>query len=223
MRCTEARKVIYLWRPGEVPEESRAELRRHLAACEACAAEFRSAEESFREVDSLRRAEPLLDDQGSLTAGIMREVEEIGRREGLTLQHLSVPRFRSSRVRLSLRFALTLLVGVLLVEVSVDAQRLVKLERRLQTQNPAGGVLTVPLQSGLIARSETLNSLLKVAGLRPDEARTLLDDLRARYPRLASITIDDGLDARERAILDTEGKAFLKEFEKLVRTGGNNE
>jgi hypothetical protein len=223
MRCTEARKVIYLWRPGEVPEESKAEFRRHLAACEACAAEFRAAEESFHEVESLRRAEPLLDDPGGLTAGIMRKIEEIGRREGLGLQHLLLSRFLSSRMRLSLRFALALLAGVLLVETSLDAQRLAELERRLQTQNPDGGAVTVPLQSGLITRSEALNSLLKVAGLRPDEARTLLDDLRARYPRLASITVDDGLDARERAILDTEGKAFLKEFEKLVRTGGNNE
>ncbi len=47
----------------------------------------------------------------------------------------------------------------------------------------------------------------------------LLEELSRRYPGLSTVTLDDGIDERERKILDTEGKAFLKEFEQLISQG----
>ncbi len=47
----------------------------------------------------------------------------------------------------------------------------------------------------------------------------LFEDLARKYPDLSAITLQDGLDERERKILATEGKSFLREFEQLVGEG----
>ena len=53
----------------------------------------------------------------------------------------------------------------------------------------------------------------------PLEQATLMDRLKKKYPALFTVTLDDGLDERERAILATEGRAFLNEMELLVSLG----
>jgi hypothetical protein len=47
----------------------------------------------------------------------------------------------------------------------------------------------------------------------------VFDEFARRYPGLATVTLDDGIDEREQKILDTEGKAFIQDFEKLLREG----
>ena len=77
-------------------------------------------------------------------------------------------------------------------------------------------------------------------GIRPDEAGIVLkfllrpgeksarvtveDILLHKYPALASVTLEDGLDDRERAILADEGARFVKDLENLIRKEkGNHE
>jgi hypothetical protein len=40
-----------------------------------------------------------------------------------------------------------------------------------------------------------------------------------KYPGLASITVENGIDDSERRILSTEGAAFMKELEQLIQSG----
>ncbi len=49
--------------------------------------------------------------------------------------------------------------------------------------------------------------------------RGLLEELSRRYPGLAAVTLGDRVDARGKKILETEGRAFLKDFEQLIREG----
>jgi hypothetical protein len=56
--------------------------------------------------------------------------------------------------------------------------------------------------------------------VRPGQrgARVTVEDfLLRKYPGLASVTLQDGLDDRERAVLADEGERFLKDLEKLIR------
>jgi anti-sigma factor RsiW len=47
----------------------------------------------------------------------------------------------------------------------------------------------------------------------------LFDELSRRYPHLASVTLADGIDDREEAVLRSEGAELLKELEKLMKEG----
>jgi hypothetical protein len=46
-----------------------------------------------------------------------------------------------------------------------------------------------------------------------------MERLRAKYPKLWSLSLEHGVDASTREILRTEGKAFLHDMEALVRLG----
>jgi hypothetical protein len=48
----------------------------------------------------------------------------------------------------------------------------------------------------------------------------LFEELAGRYPKLAAITLSDGVDEQERNILDTEGKDLMMELQKLLKEGG---
>jgi len=139
---------------------------------------------------------------------------------------LSLPVFMSIRLQRAVQFACMLLVAAFFLQSILDAHRMAALDERLaQVRPPALRREVLPPQSVAEAK-EMLHALSAGIGpfggnlrIGPLQQATLMDRLKNKYPALFTVTVDDGLDERERAILATEGRAFLNEVELLVRLG----
>ena len=103
------------------------------------------------------------------------------------------------------------------------------MERQAGNEDPAGqltreavsllGSAPAGTSAGQGIRPDEAGMVLKFL-LQPDgnRARVTVEDILLRkYPALASVTLEDGLDERERAILSDEGARFVKDLEKLIR------
>jgi hypothetical protein len=139
---------------------------------------------------------------------------------------LSLPVFMSIRLQRTVQCACILLVAAFFLQSILDARRMAALDERLaQVRPPAARREVLPPQSVAEAK-EMFHALSAGIGpfagnlrIGPLQQATLMDRLKNKYPALFTITVDDGLDERERAILATEGRAFLNEVELLVRLG----
>jgi hypothetical protein len=197
---------------------------RHADRCPECAAELARINDTQKVFDSLRNAEPVLGNPFELTTAIMHRVHS--RNERARSPVLSLPVFLSIRVQRAVQFACILLVATFFLQSILDARRMAALDERLvQVRPPATGRDVMPPYSVAEAK-EMLHTLSASIGpfggnlrIGPLQQATLMDRLRNKYPALFTVTVDDGLDERERAILATEGRAFLNEVELLVRLG----
>jgi len=224
MRCARARQLLHLNREGELREPLRSEVLRHADRCPACASELARIVNTQKVFDTLRNAEPALGKPHELTTAIMHRV--LSRDQPARWPVLFLPVFMSIRLQRAVQFACILLVAAFFVQSILDARRMAVLDERLaQVRPPAVRRKVLPPQS--VAEAKEMFHALS-AGIGPfgDDLRigplaqaTLMDRLRKKYPALFTVTVDDGLDERERAILATEGRAFLNEVELMVRLG----
>jgi hypothetical protein len=246
MKCQEALQILELNREGEISGCNKRDLAEHLQSCKACAAEALVAERMKEHISSLRAITPVPDNAARLTSGVMRAIRKIEEAEALPSPwHLLVaPRFR-----LAMGMSLLLVGGLFLVQTERDARRVAALEERLSTENPSSAFT---LQGAILsARTNTqyassIDDLVYAVGqLLPGTMRrekipgilnmhtvdaggidrgriTFEQYLKLKYPRLASVRLDDGLSREERDLLKTEGAVFLKDVEELLRKGEMN-
>jgi len=246
MKCRQAQDLIYLYRPGELTEARRLELGDHLASCIACAAEWKAALELEERVSDLRNIEPRLDDAALLTSAILGNVAASNRQPTGSL--LALPAWTvSPAFRIAACVALFVVCGSFFLQTAIDANRVVRLEGQLKllgASQSATGPLGIQRAGFLLPNTERIGTLADSLGIvitdfrkwhhesalsatlrtllgRPGQTgMTTMDYLAKKHPRLASIRIDDGIDNREREILASEGEAFLKDVESLIRKGG---
>lgn len=228
MRCARARREMHLNREGELPEGVRTRILRHVERCAGCAAELDLIRRTEGVSASLRHSEPVLRDPALLTLEVMRRVEA----GGLSPKGRWLDRVLSEWIRLDvpsgLRLAAALLVLVFFTQSTFDGNRMARLDERL-AQVPAGRAEQLPSLSSIAGSSSLasalagadpdeigLTGLLRVLGSSPPGTSSLMDRLRTKYRGLFSVSAEDGLNERERAILATEGRAFLKELEQYV-------
>jgi hypothetical protein len=228
MRCARARRAMHLNRESELPERLRTRILEHAERCAGCAAELDLIRRTEKAYASLRRSDPVLRDPAALTLEVMRRAEAgVFAPKGRWFDRI-LAEWIPLDVRSGLRLAATLLVFVFFTQSTLDGDRMARLDERL-AQVPAGRAGQLPSLS-MIAGSSSLASAL--AGADPDEigltgllrfigsgpagTSSLMDRLRTKYRGLFSVSAEDGLDERERAILATEGRAFLKELEQYV-------
>jgi hypothetical protein len=74
MTCDQARRLLYLSRPGEIEEEEREALSRHLATCTACSDEREKVRLSELRLEQLRLSPPLVRSPERLTRAILARV-----------------------------------------------------------------------------------------------------------------------------------------------------
>jgi hypothetical protein len=178
--------------------------------------------------------QPVLDEPYALTLRIMREIEaaqEPARSVVFPLR--SVERFLPL-LRLAAAAAASVLVFLYVTLSYNDARTLASLEQRFGECTGEGGSTAEQLAREAASQLESRNrSTYAEAGLRPDEVGRALQSLLSRhqepaqvtiedfllrkYPALASVTLQDGLDDRERTVLANEGERFLKDLERLIR------
>ena len=247
MNCSQAQDLIYLYRPGELTGGQRQELENHLSSCSACAAERKAALETEKRVSAIRNIEPRLDDPALLSGAIMGAITEYNPRTGGGF--LALPAWASAPAfRVAACIALFILCGSFFLQSALDATKLSALEVRLNTLSMTGsaagpvdirfgslfdphtgGLETLPGRVGIgesdIRRWRNdagVSGALQTLFGRPEGSGTtgFFDYLSKKHPRLASIRIENGLDDREREIIASEGEAFLKEVESLMREGG---
>ncbi len=224
MRCARARQLLHLNREGELRESLRSAVLRHADRCPECASELARITNTQKVFDSLRNAEPALGNPRELTTAIMHRV--LSRDERARWPAVSFTVFMWIRLQRAVQFACILLVAAFFLQSILDARRMAALDERLaQVRPPAARREVLPPQSVAEAK-ERFHALSAGIGpfggnlrIGPLQQATLMDRLKNKYPALFTVTVDDGLDERERAILATEGRAFLNEMELLVRLG----
>jgi len=221
---------MLLYREGELPPDRRAEFTRHLASCAECAREAERVASDLAPLDALRRVQPVLNDANGLTLGIMREIEAAPSLS-VVFPARFVDRFLAV-ARVAGAIAGSVLVLLYVTLSYDDARTVASLEQRLAQRDTERGSTAEQLAREAVSQFGSHTAYAE-AGLRPDEvgrtlrallnprqepARVTVEDLLLRkYPALASVTLQDGLDDRERLVLSNEGERFLNDLERLIR------
>jgi hypothetical protein len=219
---------MHLNREGELSEPLRTRILRHAERCQGCAAELDLIRRTENAYVSLRTTTPVLRDPAVLTLEVMRLVNagSVSPKDrwfdGIFEQWIRLD------VPTGLRLVAALLVFVFFTQSALDGNRMARLDERLarvpadhgeQLQNLsmiAGSSSLANALAGADPEEIGLTGLLRLIGNVPAGSSSLMDQLRLKYRGLFSVSAEDGLDGRERAILSTEGRAFLKELERYV-------
>ncbi len=246
MKCREVQHQLYLYRPGELTTERREAVERHLAVCPDCAARRDAVLELEKRISEIRGMEPRIEDPAGLTSAVMRatlEAERPAARTSRVLFDWSV----SPAFRVAACLILFLLSGLFFAQTAVDARKVTALEYRLKSERvssgahwpvaarkaglspPALDLLALPAHvrnhaAGYLNGNTNEPDLTAVLGLlfgqQRSEGTALFEYLATRYPRLASVRIDDGIDAREQEILFSDGEACMEEISQVIHKTG---
>lgn len=143
-------------------------------------------------------------------------------------------------LRPALGFAVLAAALLLAYQQSRDARKISDLEFYQKIFSPETGSYTesdARRYIGLMSKEKDFSSAHRItgaaAGIEPISLigseladlfrgkRGFFDYLSARYPGLSDVRIEDGIDSRESLILATEGKALMREFERILQQGEN--
>jgi hypothetical protein len=226
--CRTIEPFLYLYRKGELTTEDRRMVDDHAAQCAACRNILADLQLLDSAIAQVRNETPELVRGRSVVPDVLAE---LNRRSGPSISFLSflpvdVPRW----TRPVLSFTLLALAILFLVQEYRDAAQVCKLEERLRERGAAAGSTRADLTidpnilKGLIGTGNkaAVDPLQLLSATIPHflgQRQGLFDELAKRYPGLSQVTIADGLDEHEKAVLAIEGKALLKEVEQLVREG----
>jgi len=234
MRCWKAKKLMPLHRAGELDDRVRGMLDRHVASCRRCAALRASFDAAAAPVDRLRTISPVLHEADDLTGSIMRAVAAgPPARERSWRLH---PALHGTHVAAPYAVAAAL-CALFLVQTYDDAGKIENLEKRMQAsaddasrrertlrETQAASLARVREMARGEAREPALAGLdagfvLSLFRSSRFEGTPEMERFQKKYPELWSLSLDHGLDTTARRVLRTEGKAFLRDVEDLVRMG----
>ena len=232
--CQNIEHLIYLYRDGELAVEERTKVSEHIKTCSGCQQILQQLLSIDNALVQVRETVPELS-----TAVVRETIDRISGKstkrhrgkEGDTLLDEVLGWLRPA---LSIGLAAASLL--FLIQQSRDTANVVELENRLHAR---GDVVAseASQQSDLVSLRQGVKGLISskptAAAIVSDPTAILgpgfmdlfrhnpklFEELSSRYPNLSSITLDDGIDERERKILSTEGKAFIKEFEQMINQG----
>jgi hypothetical protein len=235
--CRAIEPLLYLMREGELDRGEAETVGRHVAGCGTCSALLRE----LRSMDgALERSRAALPEHPHAAAGVAAVMRATGgaeadsrrrawRGESSGLVGWARTVFGTAAAVATLLLALqsvrdmvqlsALEAHLAVVKPGKDAalrDRLAIARSALQQASPPG-VLEAPSAAGLAPDLRRL--IASIGGIGGDRAEGWMSALADRYPALATVDPGDGLDPRERAILQTEGKALLEELEQLVNNG----
>jgi hypothetical protein len=230
--CKKIEPLLYLHRNGEMSEKERKDVEEHLEQCPSCcaiAAQLHSIDEALVPV---RTASAAAQDNPVIIGKILQRItaERISAQRG---NH--IPSFDYFlRLRPAFSCLLVMIIVLFFAQQVRDAHTLAVLERRLHTEGhvTAGrgmfsderSMSSVDMQS--LRRASGPGNVLDILTSEYPELfhdrNELFGVFASRYPHLAHITLNNGVDKQEKEILSTEGKQFLKEFDHLLREGDLN-
>ncbi len=237
MRCAKAEQLLYLMRPGELDDATRGKLARHLAGCPRCSGIRTRMSAAQKDLDPLLHSQPVNPDAAALTSAIMERIQQENVARG-RIRVWAIPAgLPLQRIRVVSYAAAWIIAGAFFLMSYQDARRLGALESRL-AQAAANSGSAYVLSPDQLSTAERM--VPRLNHMNPAQSQAALFDfasaasilqssslgstpelerLRAKYPRLWSLTLDHGLDDSTRTILATEGRAFLKDVQDLVNLG----
>lgn len=237
MRCSKARQLMLLMRPGELDDVVQRRLESHLAGCPRCAAEAAAVARSMKSIECVREQVPVPADLSGLLGAIMRQVEST---TPARVVHRAFPTSDSIAIRLSRAAcgigAVAIAAAFFLMSYS-DAERMALLEKRMQSiaqlHSSKFAVLDgITLNESALSRqlaqlSEHPRSYASIdlggvlAAIRSGSSgnEPEMVKLQKKYPRLWALQLDHGLDPETKKILVTDGRALLKDIQELVNLG----
>jgi hypothetical protein len=241
--CKNIESLLYLYRDGELSPEERSMVLEHAKNCSSCAEILRQLHSIDAALEPIREEVPVLAEDAALVN------ETINRITGTRSAGHSRSRKTSlideilRYLQPALGFALTAAIILFVIQQSRDAVKIADLENSLHANGNtamAGESTTNSIAQQLLdaavaqqQRGSAFSPKVQSASAFSDPAKLIssgvlsllkhdsgvFDEFARRYPGLATVTLDDGIDEREQKILDTEGKAFIQDFEKLLREG----
>ncbi len=232
--CKKIEPLLYLFRDGELSEDDRKDVLGHMKTCPGCArvlSELRSIDAALA---PLRERLPELSGASALVEETMDLIADPAAGRRGASEGVSILDVMSVWLRPALGTVLAAAVILFIAQQSRDTMKIEALEKQLKgygttalTRGPSGGLegLSPSDVASLdrLHRSSIGGSPLNLVGsglldiFRQNTG--LFEEFKRRYPALASIKLEEGVGERERKILATEGKAFMKEFEKLLQEG----
>jgi hypothetical protein len=237
--CRKIEPLVYLYREGELSAQEKAEVLEHAKTCPKCGEILQQLLAIESTMVKIRESVP----EARVDARVVAETME--RISGKNPSRIKVEVSKLDEILWWLRpaFGIILLACAILfiAQQTRDARQVTELEGRLRAR---GNVAANPFRLPEGLRIEDIvteaggsktpfSSKLRSAGIGSNTVQLLgsglaelfrhnsglFEELAHRYPELSGITLEDGLDERERKILATEGKAFIKEFEQLLQEG----
>jgi len=240
--CRNIEPLLYLYRDGELSAAEHTTVLEHLKTCPACSAVLRELQSMDASLAPLRSEAPAFTEDPSLVnetlAIIAGTTKKAPSRRKADSSVDSIIRW----LQPALGFGLAAAILLFVVQQSRDAMKIAGLENSLRangTSAMAGESFTNSVAQRLLdlaaeqKNGGRLLSSMQSATAVSDPSRAItagilsllrhdsgvFDEFARRYPELATVTLEDGIDEREQKILDTEGRAFLSDFEKLLRKG----
>ncbi len=219
--CREIETLLYLYREGELSAGDAQRVSAHVASCPSCRAILEDLHSMEASMAPLRSEAPV-------------EVPSVGDvvHRVLAMRSAERPRPMQPVLRfflLGVRAAAALLIILFIVQQVRDMGKVDALETRLALEGmnapAAGNQVMVAGREGeralrQLARASDPTSFVR-SGLESVFHRNegLFDELARRYPDLANISLADGLDDRERALLATRGKELRRDIDELLKKG----
>jgi len=220
--------LLHLYRAGELSAAEQARVEEHVKNCVRCAEIQQRLLRMDVSLAPMRVAHTEERADESLIAAVMQDVRKpsrlvdspAGGEDWLgALLGWARPSFAAFALGLALLLA---------YQQSRDAMKLAKLEQHLHTRGVAE-LARRPAE--LSSAGEALASLPRAAAIGSESYGLLRSLVRgiggtddsffkrfaSRYPNLARVNPDDGIDEREQLILNTEGRAFARELEQLFQ------
>jgi anti-sigma factor RsiW len=234
--CRTIEPLLYLYRDGELPPQEKSKVIEHTRACRRCHEILQQLLSMDAALAPLRESAPALSADAALVSQTMDRItgKSLPERERVPL-----PRGLTRWLRPALSFAVVAAVAVLVTQQSRDAMKIADLEKHLRSQGNVAMSADSSVNSdalrllGLAVLAQGKGTSFKSGAMAGNPTQLigsgllnlfrrnsgLFDEFSDRYPNLSKITLDDGIDEREKKILATEGKAFIQDFEQLLREG----
>jgi len=223
--CRTIESLIYLYRDGELSADERETVLDHTKTCGRCNKILRQ----LRSIDAAliphRECVPVLSGDAALVTDTIRRITSANVHTGRNEENGLLFDFLFGWVRPALSFIVLAAAVLFIAQQSWDARKINALERHLQTvEHPAmlvNAYTNADAMGFLNLNSSSLQNASISSGLLElfKHNNGFFEYLARRYPNLSSITPENGIDERERKILMTEGKLFMKEFEQLLHEG----
>ncbi|MFI5251462.1 MAG: anti-sigma factor family protein [Bacteroidota bacterium] len=241
--CKKIEPLLFLYREGEVSSDEKSRVNEHLKSCRSCNTILRELKSMDAALQPVRNTVPVLSDDAARVTDTLNIItgKSAGNISGN--KKFSIIDFLIGWMQPALRFAVAAGIVLFIIQQSRDAMKITHLENNLQTdgntamaENSFIRSVTVQLLDLLPLQRRTyepFSSTLNTAGIGSDPTKlfgndllallrqngALFDEFSKKYPNLAKININDGIDEREKKILETEGVAFMKDFEQLLKEG----
>jgi hypothetical protein len=241
--CKNIEFLIYLYRDGELSSEEQSMVVEHTKTCQSCSEILKQLQSIDAALTPLRKEVPVLSEDTALVNDTINRIAGTRNAEHSRSRKTSPIDGILRWLQPALGFALAASIILFVIQQSRDAIQIADLENSLHANGNtamAGESLTNSIAQRLLdlavaqqKRGNAFSSPVQGASAFSDPAKLIssgvlsllrnnngvFDEFARRYPELTTVTLDDGIDEREQKILDTEGRAFIKDFEKLLREG----